>query len=1109
MKKTFVRLLAVAMCVVMTLTAAPLGGFVGLDLPGLFDFKAEAASYSGECGDNLTWSLDTSSGVLNITGTGAMTDWSFYSSVPWCSYSDYINIVNIADGVTTIGENAFCVCGSLASVTIPDSVTTIGDGAFYGCYNLTSIIIPDGVTSIGEWAFYECSDLTSVILGDSVTTIGYGAFYWCTGLKNITISDSVTSISSNAFWECSSLTNITIPSNVTEIGIAAFFGCYSLTSITVDANNKNYSSDSDGVLFNKDKTKLVQYPIGSTRTSYTIPDSVTIIGYGAFAECSSLATITIPDSVTTIEQKAFLSCYDLRHITIPDSVITIGDWAFDMCDLTDVYYGSTEEDWNKITIASYNEPLNSATIHFTEPEPTIASGECGENLTWVFDAGTGVLTISGTGKMYDWEGNPSTYENSAPWSGYSSDIRSVVIEDGVTSVGEFSFFNCVNVTNVSIADTVESIGSYSFAFCEILTSVTIPDSVTTIGDCAFAYCESLTSVTIPDSVTTIGTGAFVYCDNLTNITVDENNKNYSSNSDGVLFNKDKTTLIQYPTGKTRTSYVIPDSVTTIGDYAFSYCSRLTSVTIPDGVTSISYGAFGVCSGLESVIISDSVTSIGDMAFYECRRLTDIYYASTEEEWNRISIGSDNEPLNSANIHFNETEGPTIASGECGDNLTWVLDGNGLLEITGTGAMANWDLSSPPWYSYSDYIKTVDIADGVTTVGDYAFSWCELLTRVKIPDSVTSIGEAAFGACDNLTNITVDENNKNYSSNSDGVLFNKDKTTLIQYPTGKTRTSYVIPDSVTTIGDYAFSYCSRLTSVTIPDGVTSISYGAFGVCSGLESVIISDSVTSIDEAAFYECSSLTDVYYGGTKEEWNKITVGSDNESLISANIHYIDGKPSVSPVNGAVVDDESGTIYGLAAGVESLDSFTELADGYEWSYDEGQYGFGTGTVATLKNGDEVVAEYTVIIFGDIDGDGWYDANDAFIVNMIASGLISADRLSAAQFRAADCNHDGVVDSADFYLLNQASLMLDDIDQSATKEQLATNAIYIGYCSLIDQTAGEETNLVPAPDNNEAPSDTTADVEPSESAEAIFIRIIDFFKKIIAFIFGTVGVSVSL
>lgn len=184
----------------------------------------------------------------------------------------------------------------------------------------------------------------------------------------------------------------------------------------------------------------------------------------------------------------------------------------------------------------------------------------------------------------------------------------------------------------------------------------------------------------------------------------------------------------------------------------------------------------------------------------------------------------------------------------------------------------------------------------------------------------------------------------------------------------------------------------------------------------------------------------------------------------------------------------------------------ELAYGYEWSYDEGQYGFGTGTVATLKDGSKIIAEYTVIIFGDIDGNGWYDANDAFIVNMIASGLISADRLSEAQQRAADCNHDGAVDGADFYLLNQASLMLEDVDQSAIKDQLATNAMYIGYCSLIDQTAGEETNLVPVPENNEAPSDNTADAEQSESAdttdfEAIFIKIIDFFKKFFTFLFS--------
>ena len=151
--KTFKKVFAVIMCVVLTLTAAPLGGFVGLDLPQLFDFKAQAASYSGTCGDNLTWSLDTDTGVLEISGTGTMAYWSSYSSVPWYSHSSSIKTINIGNSVTGIGSSAFEGCTSLTSVTIPDSVTYIGDSAFYGCTSLTSVTIPDSVTRIEDYAF--------------------------------------------------------------------------------------------------------------------------------------------------------------------------------------------------------------------------------------------------------------------------------------------------------------------------------------------------------------------------------------------------------------------------------------------------------------------------------------------------------------------------------------------------------------------------------------------------------------------------------------------------------------------------------------------------------------------------------------------------------------------------------------------------------------------------------------------------------------------------------------------------------------------------------------------------------------------------------------------
>ena len=345
---------------------------------------------SGTCGaegngSNLTWTLD-SKGVLTISGRGGMRDYGS-SDAPWYGSRSRVKSAVIADGVTSIGSDAFQGCTSLTSVTIPDSVTSIGGWAFYYCTSLTSVTIPDGVTSIGEQAFSCCTSLTSVTIPNGVTSIGENAFNGCTSLTSVTLPNSVTSIGKSAFSGCTSLTSVTLPNSVTSIGDGAFASCTSLTGIWVTEGNSHYSSDASGVLFSKDKTTLVQCP-GAFSGSYAIPDSVTSIGEYAFAGCASLTSVTIPNSVTSIGQHAFASCTHLTSVTIPDSVTSIGEYAFFYCEsltsvtipdgvtsigwfafedctsLTDVYYAGSEAQWKAIQISYGNDALLNANIHY-------------------------------------------------------------------------------------------------------------------------------------------------------------------------------------------------------------------------------------------------------------------------------------------------------------------------------------------------------------------------------------------------------------------------------------------------------------------------------------------------------------------------------------------------------------------------------------------------------------------------------------------------------------------------------------------------------------------------------------------------------------------------
>ena len=512
-------------------------------------------------------------------------------------YCRSLTSITIPDSVTSIGYNAFYECDSLTSITIPNSVTSIGEGAFWKCSSLTSITIPEGVTRIGNVTFEGCSKLTSITIPDSVTSIEYCAFQGCSSLTSITIPNSVTSIGYNAFYGCSSLTNITIPNSVTSIGDRAFYNCSSLTSINVSENNKNYCSV-DGVLFNKDKTELIQYPRKKEGTNYKIPNSVTSIGDYTFSKCGSLTSITIPEGVTSIGTGAFYECDSLTSITIPEGVTSIGDEAFEYCS----------------SLTSITIPNSVTSI--------------GHEAFYNCDSLTSITILKGVTSIGD-----EAFE-------YCSSLTSITIPNSVTSIGNEAFRGCSSLTSITIPNSVTSIGSSAFG-CSNLTSINvsdnnknyssvdgvlfnkdkteliqyprkkegtnykIPNSVTSIGDYAFAGC-SITSITIPNSVTSIGYGAFETCSSLTSITIPEG----VTSIGGYTFDGCSSL----------TSITIPNSVISIGDNAFYKCSSLTSVTIPESVTSIGSWTFYSCSSLTSVTLPDCVTSIGEYAFKDCRRL---------------------------------------------------------------------------------------------------------------------------------------------------------------------------------------------------------------------------------------------------------------------------------------------------------------------------------------------------------------------------------------------------------------------------------------------------------------------------------------------------------
>lgn len=712
--------------------------------------------------------------------------WSIAPTVAFAANDDNIVTYDVEGGNIYFDT-------STGTVTKSDkSVTTA---------NIPAQIANTNVKHIGMWSFQENTDLVSVQLPSSILSIEQQAFKGCTNLKSINLPDSITDIAGGVFEDCTSLNNISIPNSVSSIGANAFKNCSSL-------NN-----------------------------SLNIPNGITMIKDGTFDGCSNLSNITIPNSVTTIAEWAFAHCDNLSNIEIPNGVTSIGAHAFSGCGA----------------------------------------------------------------------------------------LNSINLPDGITTIEDGTFNNCFALTSIAIPNGVTSVGKQAFYFCDNLTNITIPNSVTSIGEEAFARCDSLSNINISANVASIGNNAFGSCGNLNSINVATENTNYCSD-DGILFNKDKTTLIQYPAGKTDVKYEIPSGVLTINENAFDG-SNFSELSIPNSVLSINNDILGILG--------------------QCKNLA--------------AINVDNENPNYSAVD---------------------------------GVLFNKDKTSLILYPVAKENATYNIPSSVNTIEKDAFANCNSLNAVNIPDSVTSIGNQAFIMCENLNSVTIPNS---VTSIGGGAFFNCSGLHTINIPTG-----------VTSIESGVFQGAG-LTSVTIPAGVTNIKDVAFSGCEQLKTVVIPDSVTEIGYKAFVNCDSLTDVYYGGSETQWNAISINENDNgtaALKKATIHYnstgpVEEKKDIQNTDVTGVQ-ESYTYTGgaITPDVVVKDGSSTLVAGtdYEVSYSNNET-CGTATITITGKGRytgqktvtfeitkavlTITAKDKTITYGDVP------ANDGVTI----TGLVNGDNES--------------------------------------------------------------------------------------------------------------------
>ena len=897
--KTRSRLTAFALCLVLVLSLLPQASLT-----------AHAQTVSGSCGSHLTWTLDTATGLLKISGSGEMDFYDPYSDnpAPWSAYCGSIKNISFPSGITSIGAYAFVDCVGLTKLDVPEGVTLIDWAAFSRCTGLTEVSLPASLKKIGVGAFGSCAALTSVTLSEGLKTVDGNAFSGCAALKSVTIPASVTSIDSMAFGYCydpntgapTPVPNFTIygypdtaaqdyaeSNGFTFVSLSGDLTIVSGTcgmdlTWTLDTSTGLLTIEGSGEMWEPDpewgayrtSVTAISFPEGLTAicfgafssftelTSLSFPDSLVRIENGAFQECSSLSSVALNRGLKKIDDYAFISCNAMTSITIPTTVNEIGSYAFGY-DVTPEGEIVKEEAFTIVgapgTAAESYAEANGFTFDPALPKEPI-TGECGvdgDNLIWTFDEDTGVLTIEGSGAMAEFDPWDYIYNNGPdlcpPWFDYRESILEVVLPEGLTVIGGWAFFDCANLKSVNLPAGLTAIEHDAFRACPALTGIVFPESLTEIGYYAFYKCTALTGVIVPDGVTSVGEGAFYDCTGLTSAVLPE----------GIT----KLKMMLFSGCTKLTDVSLPESLTAIDEGAFKNCTSLQNLVVPEAVTTIGANAFGGCTSMESITLPAQMTAIGDGAFERCSALTSIVVPEGVEELGLLVFSS---CTNLQSITFPRSLkriGEEVLTNNTALKSITLYEG-----LESIGSYAFHDCTA---------LETLTLPEGLTSIGYYAFLNCPRMTSVTIPASVTAIGTYAFGYRDGgytVENFTICgewdsaamnyaiENNFSFIPTPESIPYSGScgaEGNNLTWTFDK-ETGVMTINGSGAMADYTEKFCpwfchrESITAVVLPEGITNVGDYAFSGCSALTEIDVPIGVKTIGCCAFWDCTGLARV-----------------------------------------------------------------------------------------------------------------------------------------------------------------------------------------------------------------------------------------------------------